>query len=227
MDQEENLGGRNFLSLLGEGDREVLLAQGGRRRFSSGGTLMYERQLAEEVLVLLGGPGKITHTTPRAARSSLASVDRARYRRDGRDRGRDRDPAPSRRSSRSRRWRSRRAGFGRMLKSATPGLAVAVLRSISRRFADANRQLVQFAAAHTLGRVASRSGAVGALWRIHRRRRSGDRASNLTDGTGGMGGLLPGGRRESVQRCASSASSRPNGAGSSCETSRSYAVSRR
>jgi CRP/FNR family cyclic AMP-dependent transcriptional regulator len=144
-----------FLSLLEDEDRETLLAQAGQRRFRSGATLMYERQLAEEVLVLLSGRVKIAHTTPEGREivlgfcgpgemiGEMAVID-----------GRTRsstvealEPVEALAIPASR--------FRAMLESH-PGLAVAVLCSVSRRFVDANRQLVQFAAAHTLGRVASR-----------------------------------------------------------------------
>jgi CRP/FNR family cyclic AMP-dependent transcriptional regulator len=155
VDQEENLGGRNFFSFLGEGEREILFAEGGRRRFPSGGMLMYERQLAEEVFVLLEGRVKITHTTPEGREIVLNFCG------PGEMIGEMAALEGGTRSSTVEALEpvealAIAAGRFRVLLESNPGLSTAVLSSVSARFVDANRRLVEFAAAHTLARVASR-----------------------------------------------------------------------
>jgi CRP-like cAMP-binding protein len=116
---------------------------------------MYERQVAEEVFVLLSGRVKITHTTPEGREivlnfcgpgemiGEMAVIDGST--RSGTVEALEPVEALAIPASR----------FRAMLESH-PELAIAVLCSISRRFVDASRKLIEFAASHTLGRVALR-----------------------------------------------------------------------
>jgi CRP/FNR family cyclic AMP-dependent transcriptional regulator len=144
-----------FLSRLAEEDREALFEHGGRRRFPAGGTLMYERQVAEEVFVLLSGRVKVAHTTPEGREIVLnfcgpgEMIGEMALIGDGTRSVTIEalEPVEALAIAASR--------FRAMLESH-PRIAVAILFSISRRFADSSRKQIEFAAAHTLGRVASR-----------------------------------------------------------------------
>jgi CRP/FNR family transcriptional regulator, cyclic AMP receptor protein len=144
-----------FLSRLADEDRETLFEHGGRRRFPAGANLMYERQVAEEVFVLLSGRVKVAHTTPEGREivlnfcgpgemiGEMAVIDGGM------------------RSSTIEALEPVEAlaipaGRFRAMLESHPRIAVAVLTSISRRFVDAGRRQIEFAASQTLGRVASR-----------------------------------------------------------------------
>jgi CRP/FNR family transcriptional regulator, cyclic AMP receptor protein len=145
----------DFLSQLADEDREALLEQCGRRRFPAGGTLMYERQVAEEVFVLLSGRVKVAHTTPEGREiilnfcgpgemiGEMAVID------EGTRSVTIEALEPVEALAIS-------AGRFRAVLESHPRIAVAILSSISRRFVDSGRRQIEFAATHTLGRVASR-----------------------------------------------------------------------
>lgn len=144
-----------FLSLLDPDDREALLARAGRRRFRRGALLIQEGGTGEEVFALLSGRVKVTGTTrdgrevivrfagPGELLGELAVID-----------GQPRlasveaiDPIEAMAIS----GRDFRA-----LLESRPGISVALLRSLARRFRGADRARVEFAASQTLSRVAAR-----------------------------------------------------------------------
>jgi CRP-like cAMP-binding protein len=144
-----------FLSLLDPEDREALVARAGRRRFRRGSLLIHEGDSGDEVFALLSGRVKVTGTTgegrevivrfagPGELLGELAVID-----------GQPRlasveaiDPVEA----------VAIAGSDfRALLDSHPGISVALLRSLSRRFRGADRARVEFAASQTLGRVAAR-----------------------------------------------------------------------
>jgi CRP/FNR family transcriptional regulator, cyclic AMP receptor protein len=151
----ESEGPDDFLSRLADEDREALFVHGGRRRFSAGGTIMYERQVAEEVFVLLSGRVKVAHITPEGREivlnfcgpgemiGEMAVIDSG---------------------TRSVTIEALEpvealaipaARFRAMLETH-PRIAVEILSAISRRVVDASRRQIEFAGAQVLGRVASR-----------------------------------------------------------------------
>jgi CRP/FNR family cyclic AMP-dependent transcriptional regulator len=144
-----------FLSLLDPEDRVALLGRAGRRQFRRRELLIHEGDSGEEVFALLSGRVKVTGTThdgrevilrfagPGELLGELAVID-----------GQPRlasveaiDPVEAMGIS-GRDFRS--------LLESRPGIAVAMLRSLARRFRGADRARVEFAASQTLGRVAAR-----------------------------------------------------------------------
>jgi len=145
----------SLLDLLEEDDRRELEARAGRRRVKAGSTLTHEGAPGSEVLVLVSGRVKITVTTPEGREivlqfcgpgdlvGELAVIDR------GSRSGTAEALEPVEAIAVSA------AEFRAMIESR-PGFALALLRSLVRRFRDADRMRVEFAAAQTLGRVAAR-----------------------------------------------------------------------
>jgi CRP/FNR family transcriptional regulator, cyclic AMP receptor protein len=152
---EATEGSWSLLDLLEEDDRRDLEARAGRRRFKAGSTLTHEGAPGSEVLVLVSGRVKITVTTPEGREivlqfcgpgdlvGELAVIDR------GSRSGTAEALEPVEAIAISA------AEFRAMIESR-PGFALALLRSLVRRFRDADRMRVEFAAAQTLGRVSAR-----------------------------------------------------------------------
>ena len=144
-----------LLDLLDEGDRRELEARAGRRRFKAGSTLTHEGAPGSEVFVLVSGRVKVTVTTPEGREIVLqfcgpgelvgefSVIDR------GSRSGTAEALEPVEALAISA------AEFRAMIEKR-PGFALALLRSLVRRFRDADRMRVEFAAAQTLGRVAAR-----------------------------------------------------------------------
>ena len=144
-----------LLDLLDEGDRRELEARAGRRRFKAGSTLTHEGAPGSEVFVLVSGRVKVTVTTPEGREVVLqfcgpgelvgefSVIDR------GSRSGTAEALEPVEALAISA------AEFRAMIENR-PGFALALLRSLVRRFRDADRMRVEFAAAQTLGRVAAR-----------------------------------------------------------------------
>jgi CRP-like cAMP-binding protein len=144
-----------LLDLLDEDDRRELEARAGRRRFKAGSTLTHEGAPGSEVLVLVSGRVKVTVTTPEGREIVLqfcgpgelvgefSVIDR------GSRSGTAEALEPVEALAISA------AEFRAMIEKR-PGFALALLRSLVRRFRDADRMRVEFAAAQTLGRVAAR-----------------------------------------------------------------------
>jgi CRP/FNR family cyclic AMP-dependent transcriptional regulator len=144
-----------FLELLSDADREELLRLGGVRRFGRGEHLMHQGEPGDRVLILLQGhvkasfvdseghetvlsfrgPGDVlgelsfVHAEPRS--SGVVAIEPAE--------------AQALAASEFRAFLERR-----------PSAALALIEVIGRRFRDANRKRVQFAALDTVGRVAAR-----------------------------------------------------------------------
>jgi CRP/FNR family cyclic AMP-dependent transcriptional regulator len=145
----------SFLDLLEHDDRRDLEARAGRRRFKAGSTLTHEGAPGAEVLVLVSGRVKITVTTregkeivlqfcgPGDLVGEFSVIDR------GSRSGTAEALEPVEALAISA------AEFRAMIESR-PGFAFALLRSLVRRFRDADRMRVEFAAAQTLARVSAR-----------------------------------------------------------------------
>jgi CRP/FNR family transcriptional regulator, cyclic AMP receptor protein len=144
-----------FLELLAQVDRNELLKLGGRRRFPPGARLMHQGEPGDRVLVMLEGhvkasfvdgdgreivlnfrgPGDIlgelsfSHEEPRS--SNVTAIE----------------PVVA---------QALAASEFRSYLQRQPTAALTLIDVISRRFRDANRMRVQFAAQDTLGRLATR-----------------------------------------------------------------------
>jgi CRP/FNR family transcriptional regulator, cyclic AMP receptor protein len=152
---ESGAAAADFLTLLSSEDRQAFRSKAGVRRFRAGTTLMHEGQRGEEVLLLLEGRVKVICTTaegkeivlqfcgPGDLIGELSVVD------------------DSPRSSTVEAFEPVKAlalsgtDFRAFLASR-PDAVTALLRAISRRFRDVDRNLIEFAASQTLGRVAGR-----------------------------------------------------------------------
>ncbi len=143
-----------FLDLLSEDERRELVSRGGRRRFKTGSTLMHEGAPGAEVMVLLAGRVKVTVTTaegreivlqfcgPGELLGELSVIDRGA--RSGTTEALEPVEALA----------IAAPDFRSLIER--PGFAAALMRSLIERFRDADRRLVEFAAAQTLGRIAAR-----------------------------------------------------------------------
>jgi CRP/FNR family transcriptional regulator, cyclic AMP receptor protein len=144
-----------FLELLEPEDREAVTAAAGPRRFLRGAALVHQGTAAEEVLILLSGRVKVSSGTPEGKEIVL------RFCGPGDVIG---EMAVVEGVSRSATVEAIEpveaialpAERFRGLIRTRPGVALALLRAMSRRFRDADRKRVEFGASHALGRVASR-----------------------------------------------------------------------
>jgi CRP/FNR family cyclic AMP-dependent transcriptional regulator len=145
----------DFLTLLSSEDRAALRSRGGMRRFKPGATLMLEGQRGDEVMVLLAGRVKVTFATsdgkevvlqfcgPGDLIGELAVVD-------------DRPRSSTVEAVEPVEVLAFSAADFRGFLESRPEAATALLQTISRRFRDADRRLIEFAASQTLARVAAR-----------------------------------------------------------------------
>ena len=144
-----------FLDLLSEADRATFLDRAGRRSFKAGSTLMHEGGLGAEVLLLTRGRVKVASTTaegreivlqfcgPGELIGELSAID-------GQPRSgtlETLEPVEALALS---------AAEFRTMSEQRRSFATALLQILVRRFRDADRRRVEFAAAHTLGRVGAR-----------------------------------------------------------------------
>jgi CRP-like cAMP-binding protein len=155
VEVEETGGSGEFLATLDPGDRDALLARGGTRRFRAGASLMHEGQAGDEVMVLVEGRVKVTTTTregkeivlrfcgPGELLGELSVID-------------DRPRSGTVEALEPVEALAISAAEFRALLNARPTMAISLLRVIARRFLDADRKRIEFAAAQTLGRVAAR-----------------------------------------------------------------------
>jgi CRP/FNR family cyclic AMP-dependent transcriptional regulator len=148
-------GSEEFLDLLSEDDRRELESRAGRRRFKPGATITHEGSRGAEVLVLLSGRAKISIDTEEGREVVLG------FCRPGRLIG---EFAVIDRRARSGTIEALEpvealalAGEDFLaLLEQRPGISMALLRDLIRRFRDVDRLRIEFASAQTLGRVAAR-----------------------------------------------------------------------
>ena len=145
----------SFLDLLEADDRRELEARAGHRRFKVGSTLMHEGAPGAEVVLVLTGRVKVTVTTadgreivlgfcgPGELIGDLAVID-------------EESRSGTAEAMEPVEALAVAAPDFRALIDRSPGFASAVLRNLVRRFRDADRRRVEFAAAQTLGRVGAR-----------------------------------------------------------------------
>ena len=144
-----------FLDLLDADDRRELEARAGRRRFKPGATLTHAGAPGSEVLILLSGRAKVSIDTedgrevvltfcgPGHLIGEFAVIDsEARS-------GTTEALEPIEALALSG------PDFLALLEQR-PGISLALLRNLVRRFRDADRIRIEFASAQTLGRVAAR-----------------------------------------------------------------------
>ncbi len=148
-------GSEEFLDLLDEEDRRELEARAGRRRFKPGATLTHEGSRGAEVLVLLSGRAKISIDTEDGRELVLG------FCRPGRLVGEfsviDREGRSGTIEALEPIEALALAGEEFLaLLERRPGISMALLRDLVRRFRDVDRLRIEFASAQTLGRVAAR-----------------------------------------------------------------------
>jgi CRP/FNR family transcriptional regulator, cyclic AMP receptor protein len=147
-------GSGEFLALLDPADREALEQRAGRRRFRRGALLMYEGQQGEEVFVLVNGRVKITAT----ARDGREVV--VRFAGPGEVLGElsllDEEPRANNVMAIDPVEALALAASDFRALLERPGVAIALLRTLARRFRGADRARIEFAASQTLGRVVAR-----------------------------------------------------------------------
>jgi CRP-like cAMP-binding protein len=144
-----------FLAQLAPEDAAEIRGRAGTRRFRAGEALMHEGERGREVMILLEGRVKVAFTTaegrevvlgfcgPGDLLGELSVLDEA---------ARSSsvlalEPVAALVLS---------AADFRALVTARPGLALELLRLVTRRFRNADRLRIEFAASRTLGRVAAR-----------------------------------------------------------------------
>lgn len=145
-----------FLALLADADREALMGLGGERRYFHGEHLMHQGEPGDQkVLILLEGHVKATFSDPEGREIVLS------FRGPGDVLG---ELSFAREEPRSSnvvaiepvRARAIATDEFRGFLRRTPTAALTLIDVLGRRFRDANRARVQFAASDTLGRVATR-----------------------------------------------------------------------
>lgn len=144
-----------FLAALPSAEAAELLALASPRRFRAGQTLMHEGQLGEEILILIDGRVKASCTTeegkeivlrfcgPGDLLGELSVIDR-------------RPRSSTVEALEPVEALALAASDFRAFVETRPRAAVELLRMVNRRFRDADRKRIEFAASHTLGRVAAR-----------------------------------------------------------------------
>jgi CRP-like cAMP-binding protein len=144
-----------FLDLLDADDRRELEERAGRRRFKPGATLTHKGAPGSEVLILLSGRAKVSIDTedgrevvltfcgPGHLIGEFAVIDREA--RSGTTEALEPIEALALSGP----------DFLALLEQR-PGISLALLRNLVRRFRDADRIRIEFASAQTLGRVAAR-----------------------------------------------------------------------
>lgn len=148
-------GPEDFLATLGEADRDAVESRGGIRRFRVGAALMHQGQIGDEVLILRSGRVKVTSTTregkeivlrfcgPGALLGELAVIE-------------ERPRSGTVEALEPVEALAISAHDFRGLLESRASLSLALLRSVSNRFLDADRKRIEFGASQTLGRVAAR-----------------------------------------------------------------------
>jgi CRP-like cAMP-binding protein len=144
-----------FLDLLDADDRRELEARAGRRRFKPGATLTHEGAPGSEVLILLSGRAKVSIDTEDGREVVLTFCG------PGHLIGEFAVLDSEARSGTTEALEPIEAlalsgpDFHALLEQR-PGISLALLRNLVRRFRDADRIRIEFASAQTLARVAAR-----------------------------------------------------------------------
>jgi CRP/FNR family cyclic AMP-dependent transcriptional regulator len=141
--------------MLAPQDAAELRARAGTRRYRTGQALMHEGQIGEELMILVAGRVKITCTTAEGKEVVLA------FRQPGDLLGElavldDRPRSSSVVALEPAEALVLSASEFRAVVTSRPLIALELLRLLSRRFRDADRMRIEFAAAQTLTRVATR-----------------------------------------------------------------------
>lgn len=145
-----------FLALLADADRGALLGLGGERRYFRGEHLMHQGEPGDEkVLVLLEGHVKATFVD-REGREIVLSFRGPGDVLGELSLGRDELRSSNVLAIEPVRARAIATRRFRAFLQRNPTAALTLIDVLGRRFRDANRARVQFAAADTLGRVAAR-----------------------------------------------------------------------
>ena len=144
-----------FLALLADGDRDVLLALGGRRLFDRGERLMHQGEPGDRVLILLDGHVKASSVDSRGREMVLS------FRGPGDVLGELTFSHAEPRSSHVTAIepvvaQAVGAGDFRGYLQRRPAAALTLIDVMSRRLRDANRKRLQFGDLDTVGRVAAR-----------------------------------------------------------------------
>jgi CRP/FNR family transcriptional regulator, cyclic AMP receptor protein len=145
----------DFLALLDPADREALARRGHRRRFGAGERLLRQGEEGDSVLLLRSGRVKVSCTThegrecvlhfrgPGDLVGELAVLD-----------GRPRSSSVT--AIEPVEALVLPGSEFRSLLEKAPGIAVSLLRMLSRRFRDSDLKRIEFGASDTVGRLAAR-----------------------------------------------------------------------
>jgi CRP/FNR family transcriptional regulator, cyclic AMP receptor protein len=148
-------GSEEFLDLLSDDDRRELEARAGRRRFKPGASLTHEGSRGAEVLILLSGRAKISIDTEDGREVVLGFCGPGRL--IGEFSVIDREARSGTTEALEPIEALALAGEDFLaLLEQRPGISLALLRDLVRRFRDVDRLRIEFASAQTLGRVAAR-----------------------------------------------------------------------
>lgn len=145
----------SFLALLTDSDREALLELGRPRRYARGEHLMHQEEPGDLVLLLRRGHVKSTFVEPQGREIVLS------FHGPGDVLGELSFVRAEPRSSNviaieSAEARALAAADFRAFLARTPSAGLVLFDAIGRRFRDANRAQVQFAALDAMGRIAAR-----------------------------------------------------------------------
>ena len=148
-------GSEEFLDLLDEDDRRELEARAGHRRFKPGASLTSEGSRGAEVLVVLSGRAKISIDTEDGRELVLGFCGPGRL--VGEFSVIDREARSGTvEALEPLEALALAADDFLALLAQRPGISMALLRDLVRRFRDVDRMRIEFASAQTLGRVAAR-----------------------------------------------------------------------
>jgi CRP-like cAMP-binding protein len=148
-------GSEEFFDLLDEEDRRELEVRAGRRRFKPGASLTSEGSRGAEVLVLLSGRAKISIDTEEGRELVLGFCGPGRL--VGEFSVIDREARSGTIEALEPIEALALAGEDFLaLLQQRPGISMALLRDLVRRFRDVDRLRIEFASAQTLGRIAAR-----------------------------------------------------------------------
>jgi CRP-like cAMP-binding protein len=155
--------GPDFLAMLDPSERDALQAIGRRHTFRAGTTILHERLEGDQVMLLLSGRVKVTHATdagrevvlglrgPGDLVGELAVIDR--------------EPRSGSVTAVEPVEALAIAGHRfRDFLDDHPRAAMALLRTVTHRFRDADRKRIEFGASDTVGRVAARLVELAEAW---------------------------------------------------------------
>jgi CRP/FNR family transcriptional regulator, cyclic AMP receptor protein len=151
---------RGFFDLLDQAERKALESLARPRAFGAGAILLHERQVGDRVVILLRGRVKVSCVTREGREIVLGFLGPGEL--IGELSVIDREPRASTVTSLEpvEAFEISAADF-RGLIAENPRVSLRLLQMLSHRFRDADRKLIEFGAADTIGRIAARLTELG------------------------------------------------------------------